>query len=133
MMISGDSLRGIRNAETTLGVRSQNIANVNTEGYKALDVVVSNGSPRVRLQSETLGGFSKGVQASVRPLVETPDANSFGSRGMETKRSAMSPPNDVDLAKDMIGMQQDRRFAGYNLQAMKVQDRMAGDLLDLVG
>ncbi len=133
MMISGDSLRGIRNAEATLGVRSQNIANVNTEGYKALDVVVSNGSPRVRLQSETLGGFSKGVQSSVRPLVDNPDAGSLGSQTQEPKGAGMSLPNDVDLAKEMVGMQQDRRFAGYNLQAMKVQDRMAGDLLDLVG
>lgn len=131
-MISGDSLRGIRNAETSLMVRSQNIANVNTEGYKALDVVVSDGSPRIRLQSETLGGFSRGVQPT-RPLVDTPTTANPPPTTEATKASVRTRPNDVDLAKDMVGMQQDRRFAGYNLQAMKVQDRMAGDLLDLVG
>jgi len=133
MMISGDSLRGIQNADTTLGVRSHNIANVNTAGYNALDVVVSNGSPRVRLQSGTPGGFSKGIQDSVKPLVDNPDAGKAGARKPNGMASPAELPNDVDLAKDMIGMQQDRRTAGYNLQALKIQDRMNGDLLDLVG
>lgn len=127
MRIESDNLQAIRDAETSLNGRARNIANANTVGYQSIDVTVSGGSPRVRLSSPSPGGFSKPFDNPVGPLVK-PDPS------VETKEtiSRWSKPNDVDLAKEMVGMQQDRRTAGYNIQSLKVKDRMAGDLLDLV-
>lgn len=128
MRIETDSLQAIRNAESSLTGRARNIANVNTIGYQSVDVVVGTGSPRVRLSSPSPGGFSKPFDSPVGPL----------TKPIETEKdsepvSRWSKPNDVDLAKEMVGMQQDRRTASYNIQSLKVKDRMAGDLLDLVG
>lgn len=84
-----------------MAIRSRNIANVNTAGYRAQDVVVSEG----RVSSK-------------------PSANPVGPEtGM----------NNVDLAKDLVGLKTDERYAGYNLKAIKAQDRMTGTLLDMVG
>jgi len=130
MQIQGDSLRAIQGAETSLTARSRNIANVNTPGYQALDVVVSDGSPRVRMSSPSPGGFSKRFDTPVGPLVEAPPAKP-ASRSSDANSTGL--PNNVDLAKDLVGIQQDRRTAGYSLKSLKVQDRMTGDLLDLVG
>jgi len=47
--------------------------------------------------------------------------------------SSSQAPNNVDLAKDLVGLKTDELSAGYNLKAIKAQDRMAGTLLDLVG
>lgn len=90
----GSSLAGVRNAELSLGVRGDNIANVSTEGFAARRTVVSGGEARVDIPQ---------------------------------------PERDTDLAEDLPGSRQDVRDAGYNLQAIKVQDRLQGTLLDLVG
>lgn len=128
MRIETDSLQAIRDAETSLSGRARNIANANTVGYQSVDATVSGGSPRARLTSPTPGGFSRPFDNPVGPL--TKPATSSKS---EDTLSRWNPPNDVDLAKEMVGMQQDRRTAGYNIQSLKVKDRMTGDLLDLVG
>lgn len=128
MRIESDSLQAIRNAESSLNGRARNIANANTVGYQSVDVVVGGGSPRVRLSSPSPGGFSKPFDNPVGPLTKPVPVQQA-----EEPVSRWSKPNDVDLAKEMVGMQQDRRTAGYNIQSLKVKDRMAGDLLDLVG
>lgn len=128
MRIETDSLQAIRDAETSLSGRARNIANANTVGYQSVDVTVSGGSPRARLTSPSPGGFSRSFDNPVGPLTKPATT----SRSEDTL-SRWNPPNDVDLAKEMVGMQQDRRTAGYNIQSLKVKDRMTGDLLDLVG
>ncbi len=92
-----------------MAIRSRNIANVNTPGYKAMDAVNSGG--------KTVGRPSAPAGGSV--VAETP--------------SSSQAPNNVDLAKDLVGLKTDELSAGYNLKAIKAQDRMAGTLLDLVG
>lgn len=128
MRIESDSLQAIRDAETSLAGRARNIANANTVGYKSIDVTVSGGSPRARLSSPSPGGFSRPFDNPVGPLTKPTT-----STQAEDSLSRWSRPNDVDLAKEMVGMQQDRRTAGYNIQSLKVKDRMTGDLLDLIG
>jgi flagellar hook protein FlgE len=93
-----------------MAIRSRNIANVNTPGYKAMDVVNSGG--------KTVG---------------RPSAPAGGSVVAETPSSSSQAPNNVDLTKDLVGLKTDELSAGYNLKAIKAQDRMAGTLLDLVG
>jgi len=90
-----------------MAIRSRNIANVNTPGYQASDVAVSEGAVRAR-------------PSSTPPLSQSGDA-------------APTLPNNVDLAKDLVGMKTDEMSAGYNLKALKAQDRLTGALLDLVG
>lgn len=128
MRIESDNLQAIRNAESSLNGRARNIANANTVSYQSVDVVVGAGSPRVRLSSPSPGGFSKPFDNPVGPLTKPGPVQEA-----QEPTSRWSKPNDVDLAKEMVGMQQDRRTAGYNIQSLKVKDRMAGDLLDLVG
>jgi hypothetical protein len=58
-------------------------------------------------------------------------AGQNGGYGSSTvQRSGL--PNDVDLARDMVGMKMDSRMGTYSLKAFKVQDRMTGSLLDIL-
>lgn len=109
MEIRNESLRGIQGASDSMAIRSRNIANVNTPGYRAMDVVNSGG--------KTVGRPSAPVGGSV--IAESPSSN--------------QAPNNVDLTKDLVGLKTDELSAGYNLKAIKAQDRMNGTLLDLVG
>lgn len=93
-----------------MAIRSRNIANVNTPGYQAQDVVNSGGT------------------VSSKPSPSVDFAEGAWADGM-----ASGAPNNVDLAKDLVGMKTDEMSAGYNLQALKMQDRMTGSLLDIVG
>lgn len=95
-----------------MAIRSRNIANVNTPGYKALDVTISEG------------------KAFARPS----DAGIPGVQNAGPKDAAATDlPNNVDLVKDLVGLKTDELTAGYNLKAIKAQDRLTGTLLDLVG
>mgnify|MGYP007037100823 CR=1 FL=1 len=93
-----------------MAIRGRNIANVNTPGYEASSVVVSGGTTYARSSSDP----SKATVS--RPA-----------------NRDSSPPNNVDLAKEMVGMRIDSTSASYNLKALKVQNELAGSLLDLVG
>lgn len=42
-------------------------------------------------------------------------------------------PTTADPTRDIVGMKTDKLAGGYNLKALKVQDRMAGELMDLIG
>ena len=110
MEIQGTSLAGIQGAMDSMAIRGRNIANVNTPGYGASDVVVSEGKTFPRSAS-------------------TPSPTAV-SRPADRESSL---PNNVDLAKDMVGMRTDRASAGYNIKALKIQNRLDGTLMDLVG
>lgn len=93
-----------------MAIRGRNIANVNTPGYAASDVAVSEGKAYPR----------SAPSPSAMPAPRSADR-------------VPSLPNNVDLAKDMVGMRTDRATAGYNIKALKVQSRLDGSLMDLVG
>lgn len=46
-----------------------------------------------------------------------------------------SPPRQdaPDLTNDIVGMKTDQLAGSYNLKALKVQNKMAGELMDLIG
>lgn len=111
MEIQSANLRGIQGASDALAIRSRNIANVNTPGYQAQDVVYSGG----QVSSKPSASLASG------DAVARMDSPSQGT------------PNNVDLAKDLVGMKTDALSSGYNLKAIKAQDRLTGTLLDLVG
>ena len=47
--------------------------------------------------------------------------------------AASDKPNTADPTSDMVGMTTDKLAGSYNLKALKVQNQMAGELMDLVG
>lgn len=109
MDIRSDSIRGIQGASDSMAIRSRNIANVNTPGYRALDVTSSEGK-----------------------VVARPSAAPMAGAGTEAGSTSSQAPNNVDLTKDLVGLKTDEMSAGYNLKAIKAQDRLTGTLLDLV-
>lgn len=47
---------------------------------------------------------------------------------------APSPsPTSADPTSDLVGMKTDKLAGSYNLKAIKVQNQMAGELMDLIG
>ena len=50
-----------------------------------------------------------------------------------SKEAASEKPGTADPARDMVGMKTDKLAGSYNLKALKVQNQMAGELMDLIG
>lgn len=65
---------------------------------------------------------------SGNPLVGTPGTASFGSIAFGSLEGS-----NVDLAAEMVGTIMNRALLKANVTAVKVQDRMVGDLLDILG
>jgi hypothetical protein len=47
--------------------------------------------------------------------------------------AATDKPTTTDPTSDMVGMATDKLVGSYNLKALKVQNQMAGELMDLIG
>lgn len=52
-----------------------------------------------------------------------------------SQEAAAQKPNasDSDPVRDIVGMKTDQLAGSYNLKALKVQNNMAGELMDLIG
>lgn len=102
----------------TRGVQAvaQNVANVNTDGYRAVRYNASTDSVDV------IGG---------PPTAPTPAGSAVeGAAGQEGAGDEL-PPSNVDLAREFVKL---RQYAvGYraNVAVIRVADRMVGALLDM--
>jgi hypothetical protein len=47
--------------------------------------------------------------------------------------TASDTPSSADPTEDLVGLKTDKLAGSYNLKALKVQNQMAGELLDLIG
>lgn len=97
------SLSGIRTSAQAVGVASNNIANVNTPGYKAQE-----------LQQRDLP--QGGVEAS-------------GIR--ESQEAPREGGSNVDLASEVVNLKTDAIGYQANLKFLKVQDLILGATLDM--
>jgi len=93
----------------------RNIANLNTDGYKADRVVFGEGPQPGTVQANVSVDLSPGpVRAE-----ETEE-------GME-----LVEMSNVDLAKEMVNMMIDQRSIEANLKALKTADEMLGTIIDI--
>lgn len=95
-----------------MGAAAENVANLNTRGYKAA---------RVDVASDGHGGVTAEVSRKDAPGPFAPDPDTGGVVEM----------SNVDLAEEMVGMIVTRRAYEANVKAIKTADEMLGTLLDM--
>lgn len=115
-MISGiySALSGLTAIQKKIESNANNVANVNTDGYKATQVTLSSQNPQ-------------GIQAVVQqdqtsgPMVD--EQTSAGQTLVEK--------SNVDLGEELPNMMLSRRFFEANLKTVQIQDEMLGSLLNI--
>ena len=98
-----------------LGVTSNNIANVNTDGYK-------------KYRANMTEGPNYDIQVEIR-RVETPGHT---YRTVEGDQTVTREASNVDLGEEIPEMISTQNGYAANLKAMQAQDEMLGTLLDVV-
>jgi len=118
MMLNGISsgLSALKAIQTRTQSTANNVANLNTDGFKKTRVTMVEGAPQ-------------GVAASVQrveapgPLVYEPQGQSEG----------LVEKSNVDLSEELPQMMLDRRALQANIKTIQAQDEMLGSLLDIKG
>ncbi len=109
------SMNAIQAVAERFNRTGRNIANLNTDGYKADRVVFGEGPEPGTVQANVSVDLSPGpVRAE-----ETEE-------GME-----LVEMSNVDLAKEMVNMMIDQRSIEANLKALKTADQMLGTIIDI--
>ncbi len=109
------SMNAIQAVAERFNRTGRNIANLNTNGYKADRVVFGEGPQPGTVQANVSVDLSPGpVRAE-----ETEE-------GME-----LVEMSNVDLAKEMVNMMIDQRSIEANLKALKTADQMLGTIIDI--
>ena len=112
----GSNLAALKAFGTKMDVTANNIANVNSEEFKKSSAKLTedpNGSVRVDVERINTPG----------PSITTTDGDQV------TKKEL----SNVDLAEEMPEMIMTKHGYSANLQAVKAQDDMLGDILDILG
>lgn len=99
------ALGGMHRNQRAVEVSARNVANVNTDGYRALRYNPRTNTTTPRYEPRDDAG--------------TPDPDAV-------------PPSDVDLATEFVAIKQSEIGYRANAAVILVADRMAGDLLDLL-
>ena len=101
---------------TKMGVTADNIANVNTDGFKKNRAILKedqNGGVRVEISRENRPGFRYG--------------------GVENDQVVEKEASNVDLAEEIPDLMVTKRAYQANLKTIETQDEMLGSLLDIIG
>jgi flagellar hook protein FlgE len=115
-MITGiySAMSGLYSIQKKTASTANNVANVNTEGYKTTRVTLANMEPQ-------------GVKPHVSkvdtpgPLVQEPAPDG----GM-----TLVEMSNTDLSREIPNMMLNRRFYQANIKTIQIQDEMLGSLLD---
>jgi flagellar hook protein FlgE len=97
-------LSGMRVTQVRQDVVGHNVANINTQGYEERNVIQKEDRP-------------SGV--SVAAITKTPNTSPTGE-------------SNTDLPTAMTGLLTNKNTYGANARVIKVQDRMLGEIIDLV-
>lgn len=110
------TVSALRAFVTKLGVTADNVANVNTDGFK---------KSRVSFQTEPNGGVQ----------VEISKDNSPGFRyaAVENGESVEKEASNVDLTEEIPDLMVTKRAYQANLKTIETQNEMLGSLLDTIG
>lgn len=98
-----------------MGITANNVANVNTDGYK-------------KYQANMAGGANYDIQVEIR-RVESPGHT---YQAFEGDQIVTREASNVDLGEEIPEMINAKNGYAANLKAMQTQDKMLGTLLDIV-
>jgi flagellar basal body rod protein FlgG len=101
---------------TSLAVISNNVANINTNGFKKSEVTLA----------ESKNG---GVEVSIRKM-DTPGSLVSSD---ESSKSQTEETSNVDLAEEIVHTTLAHRGFEANLVTLKAHDELQGMILDIVG
>ena len=101
---------------TKLGVSADNIANVNTDGFKRNRAILHeghNGGVRVEISRDNRPGFRYDV--------------------VENDEKVEKEASNVDLTEEIPNLMITKRAYQANLKTLETQDEMLGSLLNTIG
>ncbi|MBF0475682.1 MAG: hypothetical protein HQK59_07580 [Deltaproteobacteria bacterium] len=112
-MVSGisSSLAGMNWAFDSIGVRANNLANINTESFKSLIPTTDsgpNGQPKLTVKKDT----SPGPITDIR-----------GGKPVEG--------SNTDLTAEMVGLTADTAKAKFNAKVIQTQNEMTGTIINI--
>ncbi len=111
------TITALRAFVTKLNVTADNIANVNTDGFKKNRATLQedqNGGVRVEIRRDNSPGF----------IYDSVDEN-----GEKVEKET----SNVDLTQEIPDLMMTKRAYQANLKTLETQDEMLGSLLDTVG
>ncbi|MBF0498169.1 MAG: hypothetical protein HQK58_16590 [Deltaproteobacteria bacterium] len=112
-MVNGisSSLAGMNSAFDSIGVRANNLANLNTESFKSLIPTSDSGpdgQPKLTVKKDT----SPGPITDIR-----------GGKPIEG--------SNTDLTAEMVGLMADANKAKFNVKAIQTQNEMTGTIINI--
>ena len=111
-----NNLSALRAYGTKMGVISDNVANVNTDGFKKNRVVLREGQ-------------NQSVKADIQKDNSPGAAYSTVENGQRVDKEM----SNVDLAEEFPAMMTTQHAYNANLKAVQAQDEILGSLLDIMG
>jgi flagellar hook protein FlgE len=111
-----NTVSALRAFVTKLGVTSDNIANVNTDGFK---------KNRATLHEDQNGG--------VRVEISRVESPGFRYEEIQNGELLEKETSNVDLAEEIPDLMITQRAYQANLKTIETQDAMLGSLLDTIG
>jgi flagellar basal-body rod protein FlgC len=127
-MIEGVSsgIQALSAVAVSQGVTADNVANVNTDGFKTARVTLETGQ----------GGTGVSVQELTRD--QSPGPVFFEYRPVETGEGGYTQSytaveaSNVDVPVQMVHMIRDHNAYCVNLAAIRTQDELVGSVLDMI-
>ncbi|HCC53892.1 MAG TPA: flagellar biosynthesis protein FlgC [Desulfobulbaceae bacterium] len=115
-MISGinAALSGLTAIQKKIEANANNVANLNTDGYKKIRVTLQAQEP------QSIEAIAQQIQTP-GPMVH--EQTSAGETLVEK--------SNVELSEELPSMMLSRRFFQANLKTVQIQDEMLGNLLDI--
>jgi flagellar basal-body rod protein FlgC len=110
------SLSGLNAFQKQLGVAANNLANVNTDGFKKSRAVLESAQP-----SGVIARSQKLELPGPLALEQTPDGEQLVEK------------SNVDVGEEIPNVIVGQRAYEANLKLLKAADEMVGSLLDVVG
>jgi len=110
------TVSALRAFVTKLGVSADNIANVNTDGFK---------KNRATLQ--------EGQNRAVRVEISRDNSPGFRYDVVEDGEKVEKETSNVDLTQEIPDLMMTKRAYQANLKTLETQDEMLGSLLDTIG
>ncbi|MEJ2102935.1 MAG: flagellar basal body rod C-terminal domain-containing protein [Desulfobacterales bacterium] len=110
------TVSALRAFVTKLGVTADNIANVNTDGFK---------KNRATLQEDRNGG--------VRVEITRDESPGFVYDRVQNGKESEIETSNVDLSEEIPDLMITKRAYQANIKSLEAQDELLGSLLDTVG
>jgi len=111
----GCAMSGLKAHKTKMDVAANNIANVNTDGFK---------KSKVEFEENAVGGVMVNIQK-----IET---NGNPIQHKEGEKEIHSETSNVDYAEETVNMITANTGFEANLKALQTEDEMLGSLLDII-